>query len=323
MNWTVGVDVGGSKAAAVLLDDSGAERFRLWTEHGPAAPGGLAGTVRTAVTALLDEAGVAPGELAACGVAVAGLVGADRSTVVHAAVLGERRLDLGAALGAELGVPAVVVNDAAATLHGHLHGGGTTAESPAVAVLLTLGTGVGGAVAVGGEVVDGDHGFAAELGHLTVDYEDQRVCLCGSRGCLEQFACGRGVAELAIVTPPPPGTRESLERLDLRGAIGSRHVVALAADGDAWATGVLDRCGAMLGRAVAQLCTTLDPGAVVIGGSFGHTAQRWLLPAAAAEMRLRWPFSGERPPPPVAVDSIGPYAAAVGAGLIALRRDAS
>lgn len=323
MSWTAGVDVGGSKAAAVLLDENGVERFRRWSEHGglSAAAGGLTGTVRSAVTALLTEAGVEP-HLAACGVAVAGLVAADRSTVVHAAVLGERRLDLGAALEAALAAPAVVVNDAAATLYGHLHGG-EAADPPAVAVLLTLGTGVGGAVAAGGRIVDGDHGFAAELGHLTVDYEDQRVCLCGSRGCLEQFACGRGVAELAIVTPPPPGTREALERLDLRGAIGSRHVVALAADGDHWAAGVLRRCGAMLGRAVAQLCTTLDPGAVVIGGSFGHSAERWLLPAAAEEMRLRWPFSGERPAPPVAVDSIGPYAAAVGAGLIALRRDAS
>jgi predicted NBD/HSP70 family sugar kinase len=79
--------------------------------------------------------------------------------------------------------------------------------------------------------------------------------------------------------------------------------------------------GTMLGRALTQLSTILDPDEIIIGGSLGHAAAPLLLPAATAEMASRWPFRGHRRLPEVRVDSIGPYAAAVGAALASQHLD--
>jgi glucokinase len=315
----VGVDVGGTKSAAVVVDETGATIAEDWHEHGGTAVTPLPEIVLGSVARVVSAAGLAPGDPAAYGVAVAGLVGGDRSTLVHAAKLGVRRLDLGAALRERLAGPVVVENDANATLYGHrarsAPAPAPTADERDVVLLLTLGTGTGGAILAGGRPLVGAHGFAGELGHVLVDPDDPRRCLCGAPGCVENYASGRGIGELAALCPAPAASR-ALLGVDDGHVIASPEVVALAERGDAWAIGLLERAGRMLGRALTVLCITLDPGEVVIAGSFGHAAQRWLLPAARAEMTSRWPFVSERAVPELAVDTIGPYAAATGAALL-------
>jgi len=321
MSLTAGVDIGGTKAAAVLIQDGVPLSHRFWLEHSRsgAARLTLSEKALAAVDGVLGEARLTRASLDACGVAIAGLVSADRATVVHAAVLGESRLGLGRQLSAILGTSVSVVNDANATLFGHLHGAAGAEPEIRDVLLLALGTGVGGALAVSGGIVEGANGYAAELGHIVVDYDDERVCLCGSRGCIEQFACGRGLSELVALDPPPP---DSIVTRRPDGGIPNEEVVAAAAAGDDWALRLFAFCGTRLGRAIAQLCTALDPELVVIGGTFGHAAGRWLLPAATQELRTRWPFAGIRDVPPITMDGIGPYAGAIGAGLIADRERA-
>jgi glucokinase len=320
MSRFLGVDVGGTKSAAVLIDGNGRTLAQHWAEHEDTSRTPLVEAILGSIDEVLKEAGEGRAAVESYGVAVAGLVSSDQSTVVHAATLGVVNVDLGAQLTSRLGRRVFVENDAAATLYGHSRQrarGGRPRTAADVSLLLTIGTGLGGAIMIGGNPLIGANGFAAELGHVTVDYHDTRLCLCRSRGCLENYCSGRGIAELVLGYPPPRTSRALAEIRDGQ-AVTSRHVVALAQLGDDWATALLTRSGAMLGRGLALLCTALDPTSVIIGGSFGHAAQRWLIPAARVEMARRWPFAIERPLPDIAVDTIGPYAAATGVALMAL-----
>lgn len=317
MRLFAGIDVGGTKSAGVLVAGDGAIVARTWVEHGGRDAGRLLGIVGDSFEALLESGGVTAADVEAIGVAVSGLVSADGSTVVRAPTLGERGLPLGQRLADRLGLRVLIVNDANATLVGHARrAAAQDAAEPGVTLLLSLGTGFGGAVMVGDRLLTGEHGFAAELGHLTVDFDDQRICPCGSRGCVEQFASGRGLAELAAASQRP----RSRALLDARGEAHPdpvQAILAAAAAGDAWSIAHLERCGAMLGRAIAMLCVILDPGRIVIGGSFGHAASDWLLPAATRELRERWPFAIERPFVELTLDTVGPFAAAIGAACLA------
>ena len=321
MTHFIGIDVGGTKSAAVVIDDSGATTARHWKEHQGRWQGRLLETVYSSIERVTAEGGIGLDQVGAFGVAVAGLVSRNQSTLVYSPIIRESHFDLGVRLSERFGRPVVVENDANATLYGITrHQGATSDRSPdasRVALLLTLGTGFGGAIMVGDRIIVGEHGFAAELGHITVDYADERTCVCGSRGCIEQFASGRGIAELAAVTPPPPASRETLDGLGAIAPYSARDIVAAAEQGDPWATGLLTLCGAMLGRALSILCVTLDPTTVTIGGTFGHATGPWLLPSALEEMRNRSTYAAERPLPRLTMDAIGPYAAATGAAMLA------
>jgi glucokinase len=290
-------------------------------EHQGQWQGRLLETVLSSIERVTAEAGIGLDQVGAFGVAVAGLVSKDQSTLVHSPIIRETHFDLGVPLSGRLGRPVIVENDANATLYGLArHARSTSDQSPdesQVALLLTLGTGVGGAIMVGDRIIVGEHGFATELGHVTVDYADDRTCVCGNRGCIEQFSSGRGIEELAVVTPPPAASVATLLALSAKAPYTARDIVAAAERGDPWATSLLRLCGAMLGRAISILCVALDPTTVTIGGSFGHAAGPWLLPAALDEMRNRWTYARERPLPQLTMDSIGPYAAATGAAMLA------
>jgi glucokinase len=322
LSYYVGVDVGATKSAVVLADGTGAVIASRWIEHDGEWMGHLSETVLRAVDILLEGAPIGLSEIVAVGIAVCGLVSNDGGTIVYSPTLGEEGRDLGGEIAAALRRPVVVANDANATLLGHdRHDvpGERSAARPGtrISLLLTLGTGIGGAIMVDDTVLVGEHGFACELGHVIVDFDDQRRCACGNTGCVESYASGRGVAEMAVVTPPPPRSARLLSSLGAQPPYSARDVVGAADRGDPWATELLRLAGRMLGRAIAVLSVVVDPATVIVGGSFGHAARSWLLPAAIEEMRRSWSFARARPLPELVMDSIGPYAAAAGAALLA------
>lgn len=320
MRRVVGIDVGGTKRAAVILDGSGATLATAWAEHQGAWQGRIVETAAQAVESVVSDAGMAVADVAAIGVAVAGLVSSDRSTLVHSPIIRETHVDLGAGLASRLGRPVTVHNDVNATLYAIARRAPVALRPAAgpepVHLLLSVGTGLGGAILVGDRILVGENGFAAELGHILVDPADERRCVCGGRGCVEQFASGRGLEELAQATPRSHVSPTAGDGLP-RPRVSARDLVDLARRDDPWASGLLATAGTMLGRAIAILCVTLDPATVTIGGSLGHAASRWLLPAAEREMRERWTYAAERPLPSLAVDPVGPFAAATGAAMLA------
>ena len=305
----VGVDVGGTKVLAAVVEGD-----RVVRTARRATPGRRveARHVEDAVVAAVQEA--ADGQpVAAVGVAAAGLVSADRRRVVFAPHLPWRGEDVVALLCDRLGTTVVLDNDADAAAYGEARFGAARGADPALVV--NLGTGIGGAVLVGGRLLRGLNGMAGEFGHVRV-VPDGRPCECGSAGCWEQYASGNALV------------REARERLgagptvldELCGGqpalLTGPMVTAAAEEGDLVALAAFEAVGRWLGAGLADLVAGLDPAVVVIGGGVSAAGERLLEPARRelARVVLGGPH---RVLPPVRAAVLGPEAGVVGAAALA------
>jgi glucokinase len=185
MGLTIGIDVGGTKIAAGVVDEHGAIIARTHRDT-------PADSVDATAAAICDAAAelIANHAVEAVGIGAAGFVSSDRSTVLFAPNLAWRDEPLGARVTEQLKVPVVVENDANAAAWGEFAFG--AAKDVEDMVCITVGTGIGGGVVIEGEMLRGAHGVAAELGHMRVVPGGHR-CGCGSRGCLEQYASGKAL----------------------------------------------------------------------------------------------------------------------------------
>ncbi|MBP2411783.1 glucokinase [Arthrobacter stackebrandtii] len=177
----IGVDIGGTKIAAGLVDDKGhvLARVQKATPEGEQA---IANTVVEAILELQPEVG---GTLV--GIAVPGYVSTDHRSVVYAANLELENTKLADLIEAKLDITCLVINDANAALWAEFRFG--AARSAQNVAMVTVGTGIGGGLLVNGQLVVGAHGWAGEIGHMVVD-PGGRACGCGSRGCLDRYASG-------------------------------------------------------------------------------------------------------------------------------------
>ena len=339
-----GVDLGGSKIAGVLLDDSGAVRGEIWQEHAIAGPdeavdliaevvGELSAReqlsrelaprqlavreLATAQRAAGHRAAGPPEGLTAVGLSVAGWLSRDRLEVRTAANLGLAATPLAGLAEARLNCPVLMENDGnAAAFAEYVRGAGQQAE---VLMLVTLGTGVGGGIVVSGVLAGGSHGLAAEIGHLPVDPAGPDCC-CGGRGCLELYASGPGLATQARAQAGQP---EGAAILSLAGGqpgqITARQVVAAARGGDAWAAGLLARAGRAVARAVACVTPVLDPDLVVLSGSVAMSAGDLILGPARQQLARAPALPAVLSPVPIVLGQTGPGAAALGAAELARR----
>lgn len=294
----VGVDIGGTKISALVVDADGTVLARgvvpaPVTEGGDAMADAAASLART----LVDDAGVT---LVGAGVGAAGVIDHVTGTVraASATFTGWAGYPLGDAMTERLGVPVCVENDVNAFLLGETAWGAATSDD---VLGVMLGTGVGGALVLDGVFRHGPHGAAGEIGH-TPGY-GALVCTCGQTGHLETLASGTSI-----------GLRYG-ERTGRTG-LDARAVADLARSGDADAVAVFDTAG----RAVALACVTtagvLDLDTAVIGGG---VAQSWdlLAPAVTRTLATDAPVSG------VALriipGTLGADAVALGAAAVARR----
>jgi glucokinase len=301
----VGIDVGGTKFVAGLLDAAGGvlDRRRVATPRGDA----------DALLDRLSELARALGPGLPVGVGIAGIV--DRSgSVRYGPNLGITDLPVASLLAERLGVRVAVGNDASVALHGEQRAGAGAGVDDVV--MLTLGTGVGGGLMLGGRLVEGAHGLGGELGHVIV-HDGGRLCPCGNAGCLEAYASGTAIAARAhdrLAT----GAVESvlLERpLD---EVDGKLVTAAALGGDAFAVEVLAEAGHWLGVGIASLVNAFDPELVLVGGGAGIHAAELVLPAARRVVAERVMGAAHRPPVRIELAALGDDAGMVGAGLLAL-----
>ncbi|WP_406830429.1 ROK family glucokinase [Pedococcus sp. KACC 23699] len=315
----VGIDIGGTKVAGGLVAEDGTiiARARRDTPHRSKSPGVVENTIVEVVTELLDSA---PDEVVAVGIGAAGFVAADRATVVFAPHLSWRGEPLEANLQRRVPVPISVDNDANAAAWAEWRFGAAQGETHLM--MITLGTGIGGALLFDGQVVRGKYGIAGEFGHMQVVPGGQR-CECGNRGCWEQYASGNALVREArsLMTANSPVASDLLARVDGDPmALTGPLITEAAQEGDPTATELLGEIGTWLGVGIANLAAAFDPGTFVVGGGVS-AAGDLLLDPARQTFRRHLTGRGYRPEARIVAAQLGNDAGLIGAADLA-RRDA-
>ncbi|GAA1627421.1 ROK family glucokinase [Actinoplanes couchii] len=262
MTLTIGIDVGGTKVAGAVVDEHGTV---LAANRRPTPAEDQAGTRDTIVEVAAELAAQYP-EATAIGIGAAAWIDATGSTVLFAPNLAWRDEPLQAYVSKATGLPVVLDNDANVAGWAEFRFG--VAKNADSMVMITVGTGIGGAVVINGKLWHGAHGIAAELGHIQ-SVPDGHPCGCGRLGCLEQYASGN-----ALVRFGRAGARQEPDRaaklLELAGgdalAITGRQITEAARAGDGVAMDAFAQVGYWLGVGLADLAQSLDPEIMVIGG---------------------------------------------------------
>lgn len=277
MELTIGVDVGGTKIAAGVVDPDG----RVIDEVRVSTPATTAEAVEEGiVTAVTHLAARNP--VTAVGVAIAGFVDAQRSKLRFAPNLPMSERPLRDIVGAATGLRVVVENDANAAAWGEYRFGGGRGSSDVV--LLTVGTGLGGGIVLGNRLLRGAFGSAGEVGHVRM-VPGGLPCGCGNHGCWEQYTSGSAlIREARALARSLPG--RAVRLLELAGgdpeSISGRMVTRAAVEGDPTARELLAEVGRWLGEGIADLADVLDPAAVVVGGGVSEAGDLLLDPAREA-----------------------------------------
>lgn len=272
----VGVDVGGTKIAAGVVDEDGrvlARARRRTPTTDPAA-------VLEAIASLVQEFAESY-HVRAVGVGAAGYVDVTGSTVVFSPHLAWRNEPLRDALVRRTRLPVLVDNDANAAGWAEWRFG--AAQNEPDVVLVNLGTGIGGAMVLDGRLYRGSSGMAGEFGHQRV-VEDGVPCECGNRGCWEQYASGRVLERRAraAVVEQAPIARDLVATAGAAELVDGVTVGRLAATGHPQAVAWVADVGRWLGIGLANLAAALDPGVFVIGGGVSTNGEMLLEPTRRA-----------------------------------------
>lgn len=286
--YAIGIDIGGTKIAGALVSAAGAIVRELKVPTPATNPDAIA----DAVVSLVEQLSIGE-EVLAVGVAVAGFIDATRAKIFYAPNLSFRNEPFKEKLASRIGVPVFIENDAnAAGWAEYRFGAGVGVKHM---VMLTIGTGVGGAIIVDGHMLRGGFGIAAELGHINV-VPGGELCGCGQLGCLESYGSGTALLNAAkelVSSGESAGARlTELEAED--GVLSGAQVYQAILEKDPGALGLLTDLGTTLGRAVASICAVLDPELVVIGGGVSAAGNMLLDPIRKAYLE-HLPARGFRP----------------------------
>ncbi|GAB3768126.1 glucokinase [Nocardioides ginsengisegetis] len=310
MGVFIGVDVGGTKVLAAVVSASG-EVVRTARRSTPGRRVDAA-LVEDALTAAVED--VAAGEtVEGVGIAAAGFVDAEGARVMFAPHLPWRGEHVRDRLAERWGTTVALNNDAnCAALAEVTYGAGRGASD---VVMITLGTGIGGALVLGGRVHRGRNGMAGEFGHMQV-VPDGQPCECGNRGCWEQYSSGNALVRFARARiGHEPTVLEELCQGNPDLLVGPM-VTEAAEAGDLVARQAFGSVGEWLGVGVANLVAAFDPDCVVVGGGVSAAGDRLLEPARSALVRSLV-GGGQRVVPPLVRAALGPEAGVVGAADLA------
>ncbi|GIU89746.1 MAG: glucokinase [Acidimicrobiia bacterium] len=304
---TIGLDIGGTKVLGVVLEPDGS----VAREHRVPSPvSDLASLVDACARLVsgLDGTGLP------VGVGAAGLVDRDGRLTYAPNIPGVRDAPLRAEIARATGARVVVDNDANVSALGEVAYG--AARGARYALQVTLGTGIGGGMIVAGEVYRGAHGFAGEIGHITVDVDGPR-CACGAYGHWEAIASGTALGRMArelvasgrgqAVLDAAGGDREQ---------VSGEDVATAARAGDADAIALVGRYADNVALGLANLANILDPERIVVAGGLVRMGSLLFDPLTRAfEERLEG--TEHRPAVPIVPAELGERAGAVGAAVLA------
>jgi glucokinase len=310
LRQVLAIDIGGTKLATAVVDETGAVAGHVEVPTPQADGEALFAALQAAIARTLAAAAVAPAALAGVGVGCGGPMEYPAGVVSPLNIPGWRAFPLRARLEALLDRPVVVDNDAKALALGeHWQGAGRGARC---LLGMVVSTGVGGGVVVDGRLLHGAHGNAGHIGHVIVAPNGPR-CGCGARGCLEAVAAGPALVRAA---------QRALQRgypseLAAAAPLTAEALAAAARRGDPLAATLLVRAGRALGRAIASVAALLDLDRVVIGGGVSQAGPLLFTPLRAEfARRARLAFTRDVAVVPAA---LGRQAGLIGAAALVLR----
>ena len=258
--YRIGVDVGGTKINVGLFED-GSKRLIEVRKSYVAESSDIVELICGEIRRLLENNGVSLSELGFCGVGIPGTVSDDGKNVVKAPNLKNLPKNLPELLEDRLNIPVRMVQDSRAAAWGeYVAGAGIGSD---LLVCVTLGTGIGTGIVIGGEIFAGASGSAGELGHL-VGQENGRECGCGRRGCIEKYCAGGGLDITA---------RELLGE-----GSGARELFERAKEGFEPAVRAVDDAVIMLGRGLLPIINLLSPDCFVFSGGLSEQEEQYLYP---------------------------------------------
>jgi glucokinase len=312
VSLTIGVDIGGTKVLGGVVHPDGTviDQARRDT------PAEDTSETLARIVEVVEELR-AKHEVEAVGIGAAGWIDAARSRVLYAPNLAWRDEPLRDELQARIDAPIVVENDANAAAWAEFRYGAARHADDSM-VMFTIGTGIGGGIVLGGQLVRGAHGIAAELGHVLA-VPDGHPCGCGSRGCIEQYASGNALSrfarELAVKNPARGAELLAEAGGDPAGLTGPM-VTDAAQQGDLIALEAFNTCGYWLGQGLADMVQIFDPQVLVVGGGVIEAGDLLLKPAKEAFFE-RLAARGKLPVAEIIAAQLGNVAGVVGAADLA------
>ena len=307
----VGIDIGGTKILAALVDTAGNISNRIYRP----VPSNDVAEIEGALAELILE--LSNGDTSIpVGVGAAGWMDTQGQTVLFSPHLSWRNEPVRERLISKVGREILLVNDADAAGWAEYRFGAGQGEKDMIC--LTLGTGIGGAIVLDGKIHRGRYGIAGEFGHQVIVPGGHR-CACGNRGCWEQYASGNALgrdgAEL-VRSKSPVAYRLREAVADDPEAVTGAIVTELAAAGDPACQDLISDMGGWLGLGISNLVSVLDPSMIVIGGGLG-SASRQLVDTAAETYQRTLSGRGYRPYAQVRQAVLGPDAGLIGAADLA------
>ena len=286
----IGIDIGGTKMAGALVDDAGEilKEFRI------PSPIDDSDQMIEAIGSLISRLGEGQ-SVVAVGVAAAGFMSVDREIMYHSPnIAAWRNEPLKKRIETQTQLPVLLENDANAAGWAEFRFGAGAGSKGMV--MLTIGTGVGGAIISDGVLLKGGFGIGGELGHAVL-YPGGRECGCGQRGCVESYCSGTALLKEArelAVSSSPKATR--LKNLMLEtGELSGEQLYQAISENDIAANELIAELGKNLGTAIASIYVPLlDPELVVIGGGVSAVGERLLAPIRSA-FENSFPAKGFRP----------------------------
>lgn len=259
--FAFGVDIGGTTVKLGLFDQD-AKVLDKWEIPTRKENGGeqILPDVAKSILAKMEEKGISAKDVKGIGVGAPGAVDEDGTMVGGAVNLGWGVLNIPEILHKYIDVPVKANNDANVAALGEMWQGGGKGYSNMVAV--TLGTGVGGGIIIGGKILTGANGAGGEIGHIHIEDHETETCGCKKKGCLEQYASATGIVRLAnrrLAKDDAPSVLRN-------GEISAKTVFDAVKAGDAVAIQIAEQFGEYLGKGLAAVAAVVNPEAFVIGG---------------------------------------------------------
>ena len=271
MKYCFGVDIGGTTVKMGLFEETGdiVEKWEIVTrteDEGKA----ILPDIAAAIEEKLKVCKIGGEDVLGVGVGVPAPV-TEAGVVNGSAHLGWKYKEVKRELEELTGFSVQVGNDANVAALGEMWKGGGAGQKNMI--MVTLGTGVGGGVIIGGKVIIGEHGAGGEIGHLCVNYEETENCGCGNRGCLEQYASATGIVRIA----KKKLVSETRPTVLCAETVTAKDVFDAVKEGDQVAQEIAEEFGSYLGYALANLAVVADPSVFVIGGGVSKAGEILIL----------------------------------------------